>query len=168
VLDDGLEEGLEVFARCPHRGGRHTLPGVRIQDRELDLVLGRVKVDEQVVNLIQDLLGPRIRTIDLVEDDDRRQTAFECLPQHEPRLGKRPLRRIHEQHDAVHHRQGPLNLTAKVRVSRGVDDVYEQVLVMDRGVLGQNCDSPFAFEVDAVHHTLGDLLVGPKCAALSQ
>src|SRR5690242_20107391 len=39
---------------------------------------------------------------------------------------------------------------------------------MDGRVLGKNCDSSFAFEVGVVHHSLGDLLVGPECPALAK
>src|SRR4029453_14424209 len=54
------------------------------------------------------------------------------------------------------------------RGAPGSARVDQEVLVMDRRVLRQNCDPAFTLEVDVVHHSFGDLLVGPECPALSQ
>ena len=53
------------------------MPGARVgvDDREVELVLGGVEVDEEVVDLVQHLLDPGVRPVDLVDDDDRRQLA---------------------------------------------------------------------------------------------
>src|SRR5207249_15246 len=76
---DRLEEGLE---RAPglgelERGGAR--PGVRVEDRELELVFGRLQVDEEVVDLVEHLGGARVAPVDLVDDDDRRQARLERL-----------------------------------------------------------------------------------------
>ena len=149
-------------------GAGVALARVRVQDRKLDLILGGVQVDEQVVDLVQHFLRARIRPIDLVEHDDRRQPALERLAQHEARLRQRPFRGIDQQHHAVHHRQRPLDLAAEIGVSGRVDDVDQDVVVVNGGVLGEDGDAAFALEVGVVHDPVGDLLIRPKRPALPQ
>ena len=166
AVDDRLEQRPQVLARRIHRHRRRPGAGAGVEDREVELLFGRVEVDEQVEDLVEHFLDPRVGTIDLVDDDDRRQPAFERLAQHEPGLRQRPFRGVDQQQDAVDHRQHALDLTAEVGVARGVDDVDEQVLVVDRGVLGQDGDAAFPFEVGIVHRPLGDPLVRAERAAL--
>ena len=168
VLDNRVEQRPQIGAGCVLIAARSPDPGVRVQDRKVELLLRRVEIDEEVVDLVEHFLRTRIGPIDLVDDDDRRQPALQRLAQHEARLGQRTLRRVDEQHHAVHHRQRPLHLPAEVGVARRVDDVDEQVLVMDRGVLGQDGDAPLALEVGVVHRALGDPLVRAERAALMQ
>ena len=117
--DDRVEQRPEVR---PLSFARRVLdvpaPGVRVEHRELEQVLGGVEVDEQVVDLVQDLLRPGVVPVDLVDDDDRRQAALERLAQHEPGLRQRPLGGVHEQQHAVHHRERPLDFAAEVGVAR--------------------------------------------------
>ena len=113
-------------------------------------------------------LRARIGPVDLVDDDDRRQPALERLAQHEPRLRQRSFGGVDQQHHAVDHRQRPLDLAAEVGVARRVDDVDQDVVVVNRGVLGENRDAALALELVAVHGPLGDALVGAERAALVQ
>ena len=113
-------------------------------------------------------MRPGVWTIDLVDDHDRRKPPFEGFAEHEPGLWHGPLRRVDEQHDTVHHRQCALDLSTEVRVARRVDNVDQQVLVVNRRVLGENSDAALAFQLVAVQDAFGDALVGPERAALMQ
>ena len=158
--------------------GRRSSPGLadrharragaraRVEDREVELLLVGVEVDEEVVDLVEHFLRPRVGPIDLVDDDERRQPPLERLAQHEPGLRQRSFGRVDEQQHAVDHRQRPLDLAAEVGVARRVDDVDEDVVVVDGGVLGEDGDAALALEVGVVHHPLGDALVGAEDAAL--
>ena len=134
--------------------------------RKIELLLGGVEVDEEVVDLVEDLLWTRVRPIDLVDHDDRGQSPFQGLAQDEPGLWQRPFRGVHEQQHAVDHRQRPLDLSAEIGVTRRVDDVDEGVAVVDGGVLGEDGDAALALQVRVVHRTLGDPLVRAEDAAL--
>ena len=96
---------------------------VRVDDRELDLLLVGVEVEEQLVDLVDDLGDARVRAVDLVDHEDHRQPRLERLAQHEARLRQRPLGGVDEQQHAVDHRQPALDLAAEVGVARRVDDV---------------------------------------------
>ena len=148
--------------------GRGPLPRVGVEDGKLDLLLGRIQIDEQVVDLVQDLGRSRVRAIDLVHDHQRHEPALEGLAQHEARLRQRPFRRVHQEDDAVDHRERPLDLAAEVGVARRVDDVDQQVLVVNRRVLRQDGDAALALEVGVVHHALDQALVDAEGPALPE
>ena len=143
-------------------------PGVGVDDREVDLGLVGVEVEEQLVDLVDDLVDARVGTVDLVDHEDHRQPRLQRLAQHEPRLRQRALAGVDEQQHAVDHRQAALDLAAEVGVARRVDDVELHVAVAHRGVLGQDRDPLLALEVHRVEHPVGHVLVGAKRARLPQ
>ena len=141
---------------------------VRVDDRELDLLLARVEVDEELVDLVDDLVGARVGPVDLVDDEHDRQAQLERLAQHEPRLRQRALGRVDEQQHAVDHRQAALDLAAEVGVAGRVDDVDLHVAVLHGRVLGEDRDALLALEVVRVHDALVDVLVLAEGARLPE
>ena len=169
MLEDRVEQRLEVVLQLVGslRGG---VPGacVRVDDREVDLLLGGVEVQEQRVGLVEHLGDARVGTIDLVDHEDHRQLRLERLAQHEARLRQRALAGVDEQHDGVDHRQSALDLAAEVGMAGRVDDVDLRVAVPDRRVLGEDGDALLALEIVRVHDALGDVLVGAEGTRLPQ
>ena len=182
-LEDGLEQRLEVLAvrepavlRLLQR--RPTGLGGGVHHREVQRV--RVvavveQVHEQLVGLVDDLADPRVGPVHLVHDEDDGQVGVERLAEHEPGLRQRPLGRVDEQHDPVHHRQPALDLAAEVGVAGGVDDVdghrplgRGRAGVPDRGVLREDRDALLALQVAGVHRALVDVLVLAERAALPE
>ena len=137
-------------------------------DRKLDLALVRVEIEEELVDLVHDLLDPRIGPVDLVDDEDHRQPRLERLAQHEAGLRQRPLARVDEQQHAVDHRQPALDLAAEVRVAGCVDDVDLRLAVPEGRVLGEDRDPLLALEVHRVEHALVDVLVRAEGAGLPE
>ena len=109
------------------------------------------QVEQQVVGLVDDLGDPGVGAVDLVDQQDHRQTGGQRLAQHEPGLRQRALARVDQQHDAVDHGQPALDLAAEVGVAGGVDDVDRHPAPVDRGVLGQDRDALLALQVAGVH-----------------
>ena len=91
VLDDRVEQRPQILARAVRIARGRADPGVGVEHREIELVLGRVEIDEQIVDLVQHFLRARVGPVDLVDDDNRRQPALERLAQHEARLRQRAL-----------------------------------------------------------------------------
>ena len=160
------KSGRRSSPRFADGHARRAGAGARVEDREIDLLFVGVEVDEEVVDLVEDFLRPRVRPVDLVDDDERRQPPLERLAQHEPRLRQRSFGRVHQEQHAVDHRQRPLDLAAEVGVARRVDDVDQDVVVVDGRVLGEDGDAPLPLEVGVVHHPLGHPLVGAEDPAL--
>ena len=78
----------------------------------------------------------------------------ERLLEHEARLRLRALRSVHHQQHAVHHAEHTLDLATEVRVTRRVDDVDLDVIVLDSGVLGEDGDATLLLLIVAVHQTV--------------
>ena len=163
-----LEERRQVVGERFRLEAGAALARVRVDDRELDLLLVGVEVEEELVHLVDDLLDPRVGPVDLVDDEDHRQPRLERLAQHEASLRQRPLARVDEQEHAVDHRQAALDLAAEVGVARRVDDVDLRVAVVDGRVLGEDRDPLLALEVGRVEHALAHVLVVAEGARLPE
>ena len=109
-------------------------------------------------------IGP----VHLVDDEHDGQARLERLAQHEPGLGEGSFGRVDEEQDAVDHREAPFDLAAEVRVTRRVDDVQLHAAPAHGRVLGQDGDALLALEVARVHHAVGQLLMGPERARLTE
>ena len=114
--------GTEVRSDGVGGGAGPPGAGVGVQDREPDLVLVGVEVEEELFDLVDDLADAGVGPVHLVHDDHDRKTRLECLAQNEARLGERPFGRVDEEEHPVHHGQCPLHLAAEVGVARRVDD----------------------------------------------
>ena len=177
VVEDHLEQRLEAVGTAGHAreqvgvGGVErgaAVAGVAVDDREVDLVLVGVEVEEQLLHLVHHLGHPCVAAIDLVHHQDDGQARLERLAQHEAGLGQRALAGVDEQQHAVDHRETSFDLAAEVGVAGGVDDVDLHVAVADGGVLGQDRDALLALQVHGVHDPVGDLLVGAERAGLAE
>ena len=110
----------------------------------------------------------RIRSIDLVDQDNGLKPELERFQGYEPSLRHRALRRIDQQDHTVDHPEDALDLSAEVRVARCIDDVDLHILPLDRSVLRENGDPPLPFERVGVHHAFRHLLVLPEDAGLPE
>ena len=169
----GLVKGGDARLRGRVHDG-NLKKGVDVEVRNLVVKIA-CEAKEQVVSLLNDLLDAAVGAVDLVDNDDHGQVGGKRLAQHEARLGQRAFRSVDEQNDAVDHAQAALDLAAEVRVTRGVDDVDrdatgDRVLagVVNGGVLREDRDALFAFEVAGVHGPFVDVGVLAKGAALPQ
>ena len=163
-----VEERAEVLGEIIRIETGATGPRVGVDDRELDLTLVGIEIEEELVHLVHDVLDASIRPVDLVDDEDHRQPRLECLAQHESRLRQRPFARVHQQENTVDHRQCAFDLAAEVGVSRRVDDVDLDPAAPDGRVLRQNRDPLLALEVHRVHHAVGYVLIRAKRTRLPQ
>ena len=169
VLEDRVEQRLEVVVQLVGavvRGVTGTC--VRVDDREVDLLLGGVEIEEQGVRLVEHLGDASVGTIDLVDHEDHREVRLERLAQHEARLREGTLAGIDEQDDRVDHGQSALDLAAEVGVARRVDDVDLRLAVPDRRVLGEDRDALLALQIVRVHDPLADVLIGAEGTRLPQ
>ena len=144
------------------------LPGDGRDDRELELLGVGGEVEEELVDLVEHLVGPGVAAVDLVEHHDRGQLQGQRLRQHVAGLGQRALGRVDQQEHAVDHRQRPLDLAAEVGVAGRVDQVDAHALPLDRGRLGEDGDAPLTLLVVGVHHPVDERLVGAEHAGGAQ
>ena len=142
--------------------------GDGIKYGKLKLILVGVEVDEQIIDLAKYFLGAGVGAVHLVDDNDEGQAALQGLADDETRLRERALGGVHQEHRAVHHREHALDLAAKVGVARGVHDIEQRVLELDRAVFRHDGDAFFALKVHRVHHPLIHGLAFAEDAALPE
>jgi hypothetical protein len=79
AVEDGLEQRLEVGALHALLGGGPAGPGVGVEDREVDLVLVGVEVEEELLDLVDDLVDAGVGPVDLVDHQDTGSRASRAL-----------------------------------------------------------------------------------------
>jgi hypothetical protein len=167
-VEEGLDEWLEVRGELVRCEAGSPVAGVGVHDRKVDLRLVCIEIEEELVDLVHDLGGTRVRPVDLVHDEDEGQARLQGLAKHEPRLRQRPLARVDEEEHAVDHGETAFHLTPEVGVAGGVDDVHLRAPDSDRGVLGEDRDALLALELHRIQHALGYVLVLPERSGLPE
>ncbi len=84
------------------------------------------------------------------------------LREHIAGLRQRTLGRVDEEHDAVDHRERPLDLATEVGVAGRVDEVDLRASPRHRRGLGQDRDAALALLVVRVHDAIDQSLVGTE------
>jgi hypothetical protein len=107
-------------------------------------------------------------TVNLIDDDHRRQSEGEGLRQHVAGLRKRALSGIDKEDDAVDHRKCSLNLATEIRVTWGVDEVDLDVIPRHRSGLGENRDASLSLLVVGVHDSIDNSGVVAKGTCRTQ
>ncbi len=162
MLDDSVEQRQDVLRRLLVVEAHPTLLGRTIEGCEIELVFGRVEGEHKVEHHFLHLIGAAVGFINLVDDHYRLKSHFYGLLKHEAGLRHRPFERVDEQQTAVGHIEHSLNLAAEISVTRGVYDVDFIVFVIDRYVLGENCDTTLALKVVIIEDELTGVLVLAK------
>ncbi len=111
------------------------------------MFVGRAEAIEQVKRLIKHPVRTRTVTVDLVDDDHRNETLSKRLLRNKTGLRHWSLNGIDEQQHAVDHREHALDLAAEVGMTGGIDDIDAITVPVERGVLGENCDTALTFEI---------------------
>ena len=146
---------------------RHpALLGRAVEDGEIELLVGGIEAREQVEDLVDHLVRPRIGAVDLVDDDDGLQPHLQRLRHHELGLRQRAFGGIDQHQSAVDHVEDALDLAAEIGVAWRVDDVDAGALPEDGGRLGEDGDAALALEVVGIHGALGHALVLAERAGL--
>ena len=96
----------------------------------------------------------------MIDADLRKEVRVEQIRHLVQELGD-----IHQQQNTVHHVHDSLHLTPEIGVAGCINNIDLDRLFGERiddgngGVLGEDGDASFTFEVIRIHHTLGHLLV---------
>ena len=130
--------------------------------------IGGAQLVEQFEGLVDDPVGARARTVDLVHHDDGVEAERQRLARDEARLRHRAFDGVDHQQHRVDHREHAFHFAAEVGVPGRVDDVDARAAVFDGAVLRQDRDAAFLFDVVRVHDPLGDFLVRGEGAGLTQ
>ena len=153
VLEDLLEQRGQILALHVRGHGSGACTAGAVNDRAVQLLVGRIEVEQQLENLVADLVEASVRTVDLVDCNDDLVTELQCLLQHEAGLRHRAFCCVNQQNNAVYHLEDTLYLAGEVGVARG-------------GVLCQNGNAALTLDVARVHDTLLYHLIFAESASL--
>ena len=145
-----------MFAEIVHEPA---LKAGAIEHREVALLFRRAKLNKQVKGLVERRVGFGVRAVHLVDDHDRPESEFQRTHEDITRLRHRPFVRVDEQQDGIDHREDSFDLSRKIGVPGGVDDVYLVAFPFDRAVFGLDRDAAFALQISRVHHALLHYLI---------
>src|SRR4029077_9440574 len=109
MLHDRLKKRRHVFVVFVQFAHGKTVLRARVNDWEIELLVGRLQFDEEIEYLVQDFVWPRVFSVDLVDDNDRLQFVLHRLAQNKTRLRLWPIVRIDDKQHAVHHFHDPLD-----------------------------------------------------------
>src|SRR4030042_1127481 len=140
----------------------------RIEQRKFELIVRGIKVDQKIVDFIEDLVGTGVSPVNLVDDHDDLEMSLQGFSEDKPGLRQGTFRGVNQENRAVSHGQGSLYFTPEIRVAGSVNDIDADPFPHDGTVLGRNGDAPFSFKVQGIHQSLADFLVGPEQAALAE
>ena len=168
VIDDRLKKRLQIRALFIGIAGTGPLTRGCVEERALQLLVRSIQIHEQLEDLVHDLLGPRLRAVDLVDADDDRQIQRKGFLQDKFRLRHCPFKGIDEKNDAVDHFQDTLYLAAEIRMAGSIYNIDLDSVVFNRSILGENRDPPFALDRPGIHDTFTDLLVIAEHTALTE
>ena len=95
------------------------------------MLVACVEVEQKFQYLVAHFVESCVGFVNLVDDDDDFKSERQRFFDDETRLRHRTFLRVDEKHDAVDHLQHTLDFARKICVSRGVDDVDFDAVVVD-------------------------------------
>ena len=159
VVQDGLEQRLQVGAHDIGVLGGHTGAGGTEQDGRIQLFLVGVQIQQQLQDFVDDLVDTLVGTVDLIDHDDDAVAQLQGTAEDETGLRHGAFRSVYQQDNAVDHLQDAFHFAAEVRMARSIHNVDLGIAIGDGGVLSQDGDATFPFQVTGVHHALYHCLV---------
>ncbi len=141
-----------------HFGRVHTsnaVQGTGVHNRAVQLLVSGTQIVKQVENLVNNPVWTCTRTVDFVDHYNGAQSGLKRFLGDKTGLRHRTVNGVDHQQYAVNHAHHPLDLTAKIGVTGGVDDIDSIVLPFDGGIFRQNGNAALFFLVVGVHHTVG-------------
>src|SRR5699024_3936732 len=130
---------------------------------------------QQIHRVRHDAVDASIWAVHLVDDENDRLFGFESFSQHKASLWQWAFGRVDQQDDTVNHGESTFNFATEVGVPRSIDHVDCDLFavggrsrVEHGGVLSQNRDALFFFQLTRVHHTVANIFVVAECTGLGQ
>jgi hypothetical protein len=131
---------------------RDTVQRRSVNDREVQLFVGRVEVNEQVEYLIDNPVRTRARTVNFVDNNDWLQAMGKAFWSRSAFAASG-----HPLHQPPAARSQPwtytLNFTTEVGVPWGINDVDTVVIPFDCGVFREDGNPTLFLQIVGVHHS---------------
>ena len=170
--EDGFKEsrhvGSPLFTRQSLLLGGPAVDAGGIDHWEIKLLIIGAEFVKQIESRIDHKIGASTGLVHLIDHQNGPQAQGQGFFGHKPGLRHRAFLSIDQEHHAIDHGERTLNLTTKVRVSGGVDNVDVGAVPGHCAVLGQNRDATLFFNGVVVHDGVNDFFMFGKGARLAQ
>src|SRR6266480_7665727 len=94
MSNDRLKERRHIFIILVQLANGVTILCTCVNNWEIELLIARLKLNKKVEHGVQNLVRPRIFSVDLVDDDDWLQFVLHGLAQNKTRLRLRAIVRV--------------------------------------------------------------------------
>ena len=168
ILEYSVEKGCKILAGSMRIKGGCTRSARAEEHGRVELLVGRVKLQKELKDLVTYLVKTGVGTVDLVNNDYNSVIHLKSLLEHKACLGHRSLGSVDEKDNAVYHLKNTLYLSAEICVAGCIDNVDLNVLVMDRGIFCKDGDSALSFKVVRVHYSIFHFLIVAINTALTK
>ena len=163
-----IKQRLQILPFIIHMEFGDAAPGGRINQRKIKLLIISIKLDEKFKNFPFHIRHTLVRTVNLIDDDDRFQVMLKSFTENILRLGHRAFMGVNKEQDTVHHVQDTFYFPAKIGMPGRIYDIDLHTIMHDRRILRQDCNSPFPFQRVGIHDAFRHLLIFPENMALLQ
>ena len=148
VANDQLEQrGHAAILRTFRLVGHPALLGRAVEDREIELFLGRIKGGKQIENFVGDLGGASVGPIDLIDDHDRLEPHLQGFGDHKFCLRERSFGGVHQHQCAIHHIEDALDLAAEIGMAGRIDDIDSRTIPDQRRGFGEDGNAALALKI---------------------
>src|SRR5262249_14353666 len=98
VFQDRLKKRSEIarIRATIERQFCESSAGIGVDDGKIELLLGCIQIDKEVVDLIYHFLNPRVRSVDLVDHRNRRELRLQRLHQDVASLRQGTFTRVYQ------------------------------------------------------------------------
>ena len=166
VFHNYFEEGFKVVAFFFHGKLSDTVTSGSENNGEFQLVFVSVQLDEKVKYFVDNFVYTLVRTVNFIDYNDGFQMLFQCFTQYIFGLRHRTFVGVYQKQYAVNHGQYAFNFATKVSMARSIKNVDFGIAVHNGGVLGQNGNATFTFQIVGVHYTVFNVFIATEDAAL--
>ena len=153
AIDDSLIQRSHILSHIFVIQTRNTVQRGSVNDREVQLFVGSIKVNEQVEYLIDNPVRARARTVNFVDNNNRLQTVGKSFLGDEARLRHRTIKGINHQQHRIYHGHDTFNFTTEVGVPRGINDVDTVIIPFDSSVFSEDGNPTLFLQIVGVHHS---------------
>ena len=168
ILDYLVEQWLKVGSGDVLFQRSRAVSARAEEDGRIELLVRGVQIHQKLVAFVYDLIDSCVWAVYLVYNYYYPVTKLQGVLQNESCLRHRTFCSVNKQDNAVNHLQNSFNLAAEISMAGGVYNIYLDVVIHNRGVLGKNCNASFTLDVVRVHDPFADSLIGSECAALTE
>ena len=162
MADDRFKQRIDVVVGITRIVADDTASGDTIEDREIQLIIIGIEIQEKIIDLIDNFVDSGILLIDLVDQKNRSQTCLKRLLEDETGLRHRAFRRVDQQNDRIDRFDDTFDFTGEICVSRCIYNIDLVVLIDDRAVFGIDRDASFSLQIVGIHDLSDDLFMVGK------